>query len=279
MTVKKTKIKRVRKSGGIEDRIRPVGDIPLFLTMLVYGETGTGKTVFASTFPKPILLLDLKEKGTETIARVEGVDVLTIQKWEDLEEAYWYLHGGTKYQTVVLDQITALQGVAMSKVRKDNEMEDDDTFSRRDWGKISGLMQQWLLNYRDLWDKELNVCFNAHQRVTTNEDEESSGEDQIEPSVGARVMPSISSFINGAVSAIGNTFVRERFVKNEKTKVKERFVDYCMRVGPHAYYRTKIRRPPDSEIAIPDVIVNPTYEKIVRLSRGEGVSKQLTKRK
>jgi hypothetical protein len=269
--------KRTSKS-SIQDKIRPVGEIPSYLTMLVYGEAGSGKTAFASTFPKPLLLLDLKEKGTETIAKVEGVDVLSIDTWDEFEEAYWMLDAGTKYESVVLDQISTLQGLAMEKVRTDNDMKATDTFSRRDWGQISGLMQTWLLNYRNLWDKELHVCMNAHQRITAPDEDEGSGEDQIEPSVGARVMPSISSFINGAVSSIGNTFIRERYVKNDETKKKDRFVDYCMRVGPHAFYRTKIRRPPDSESPIPDVIVNPTFEKIMKLSRGESITKSKAKR-
>lgn len=258
---------------SIADRIRPVSEVPNFTSMLIYGESGTGKTAFASTCPKPLLLLDLREKGTETIAKVEDIDVLSVESWDDFEEAFWMIDSDSKYETIVLDQITALQGVAMDKIRGDNEMEPGDTFSRRDWGTMSGLMQTWLMNYRNLWEKEKNIIFLAHQR-TFGGDDDSSGEDQIEPSVGARLSPSVASFMNGAVSVIGNTFIRERY--EGKGDDKKRIVEYRMRVGPHGYYRAKIRTPPGS-VEVPDSILNPTFEKLMKLSRGESISRKVNK--
>ena len=268
MTVSPKKV--IKKKKSIADKIKPVGDIPNYTAMLIYGESGSGKTAFASSFPKKSLLLDLREKGTETIAKVAGIDVLPIDTWEEFEEAFWMLDSDSLYESVILDQITSLQTIAMDKIREEGDMDASDTFSRRDWGQMSGLMQTWLMNYRNLWSKEKNICFLAHQRVFTGDEE--SGENQIEPSVGARLSPSVSSFMNGAVSVIGNTFIRERFVGTGSEK--ERFVDYCMRVGPHAYYRSKIRLPPGS-VEIPDVIVNPTFEKIMKLSRGESLTKKV----
>lgn len=264
MTVQKA------KSKSLLSRARPVSEVSHYTSMLIYGESGTGKTAFASSFPKPLILLDLKERGTETISQVEDATVLEIETWDEFEKVYWELKEDGMYKSIVLDQITSLQGIAMEHIRKENDYEPTDTFSKRDWGQLSGMMQTWLLNYRNLWSEDKNVCFLAHQRTFGGEDD-GSGEDQIEPSVGARLSPSVSSFMNGAVSVIGNTFIRERFDKE-----KNRTVQYCMRVGPHAYYRCKIRTPPGS-IEIPDVIVNPTYEKIMKLSRGESLSKKVRK--
>lgn len=248
---------------------KPVSELEHYTSMLIYGEGGSGKTAFASSFPKPLILLDMKEKGTETIRQVEGIDVLEINEWYEFEETFWELKKDRHYKTVVLDQITSLQGIGIEHIRAENEYEAGDMFNKRDWGRLSGMMQTWLLNYRNLWSEEKDICFLAHQRVFGGEDD--AGEDQIEPSVGARLSPSVSSFMNGAVSVIGNTFIREKYDKE-----KNRTVQYCMRVGPHAYYRAKIRLPPGS-VEIPDVIVNPTYEKIMRLSRGESISRKVRK--
>lgn len=271
------KIKKSKDRGAgfsdLKSRIVPVGEVPRYLTMLVYGKGGQGKTAFSSTWPKPALLLDVLEKGTETISKVKGIDVFSCLTWEDLEEVYWMLESGDhKYKTVIIDQITALQGLIMAQIRKEKNMSDDDTFTKRDWGKISGKMQTWLLNYRDLWDKGLNVCFIAHERTNEAED---ADDDQIDPNIGPRVMPSVSSFITGAVSAIGNSFIRERY-EGVGPKRKRR-VEHCMRIGPHANYAAKIRKPPDGE-PVPDVIVNPTFEKIMAISRGEGVTRKITKK-
>lgn len=258
--------------------IVPVGDVPGCTATLLYGKSGTGKTALASTWPKPILLLDVQEHGTETIANIDGIDVRQVLDWETFEQGYWYLKNGeTKYKSIVIDQISQLQAIGMAKVRVDEGMEPTDAFSRRQWGMLSGLMQTWLLNYRDLWDK-YHVCFIAHERSTEGDEDK---EDQIDPSIGPRTMPSVASVINGAVSIIGNTFIRESYietVEGKKTK-KIRQVEYRLRVGPHGLYTTKVRKPFESDLVIPDSIVNPTFEKLQLIARGQEVTKRVVKKK
>ena len=243
--------------------LTPVAELPSMLAVLVYGRSGTGKTTIASTFPKPLLLLDVREKGTDSVANVSGVDVGQITEWGQFEDVYWYLEGGRhKYKTVVVDQITQLQDLVIAQAMKDDKKETSDPISKRNWGQGAGLMKTWLLNYRDLIDKGINVVLLAHDRATASEDE---GDDQIDPVVGARIMPSVASFVNGAVKIIGNTFIREHFQIQGNRKVRQ--VEYAMRIGPHAYYTTKTRTPVG--IKSPDVIVNPSYEKLVAVMRGE----------
>ena len=247
------------------DRIKPASEHESFLSGLVYGRSGTGKTAFAGSWPKPAILLDIREKGTETIANIDGIEVLRIERWEEFEQMYWYLVSGEdKYKTVIIDQISNLQQMAMEKVRRDDNLSDSDVFSKRNWGQVSGMLQTWLFNYRDLVDREKHVLFIAHEKTIANDD---AVEEQLDPNIGARLMPSVVGSINGAVSVIGNTFIRETFVGEEQARV----VQYCMRLGPHAYYTTKIRQPPESETI--DVMVNPTFEKIRAIMRGEGVKK------
>jgi len=265
--------KKVEKSEpkrqSIQSKIRPIGEVPSFITMLCYGKAGTGKTAFAASFPKPLLLIDIREKGHETVAKVPGIDLLQIEDWEELEEAYWMLDAGTKYASVVIDQVTQMQQLGMNKLRSDKGMEPGDTMSQRTWGELSGLMQTWLYNFRELYSREYHICFNAHERLKQTDGEE---DDRIDPSVGANMMPSVASFLNGAVSVIGNTFIREHINKESK----ERTVQYCMRVGAHAYYAAKIRRPIDAG-PIPDVLVNPTFDKILKISKGENVVTKVKK--
>lgn len=262
------------KKTSILDEAVPVAEVPSYSAALYYGESGSGKTTVASTYPKPLLLLDLQERGTETIKKVRDINVLGIRSWDRFEKAYWELEKDDHYETIVLDQVSALQGIGITHIREEEGMEPDETFSKRDWGRLSGLMQTWLLNYRNLSDRGKHIVFLAHQRQFGGEDDESEDE-QMAPRFGARLSPSVESFLNGAVSIIGNTFIRERWVQLDPKKPKKtREVKYCMRIGPHGSFRTKIRKPPEDEL--PDVIVNPTYEKIMRLSRGEEI-KQVRK--
>jgi len=250
------------------------------LVMLVYGRSGTGKTHFASTFPKPALYLDINERGTETVASIPGIDVLRCEEWEDFwgsddtEGAYWYLAEGTKYKTVVIDQVTNLQDMAMREVRRQGRKTEEDQFTQRNWGQLGGLLKTAISAYRELSDR-YNIVFLAHERVFDGGGEEEAN-NAIAPTIGARVIPSVGSFLDGAVDAIGSTFIRERTTKEGVKKV--RHVDYCMRTGPHASYATKVRRPVTSG-PIPDVIVNPTYPKIMDLISGKSEPKPLVRSK
>lgn len=254
---------KIVKKKGVLGKIRPLGQANRYLTMLCYGKANTGKTVFSCTFPKPLLLIDIKEEGEDSVTDVEGGDILHIEEWSELEEIYWELRDGSlegKYKSVVLDQLTAMQALGMDKIRKDNNQKPNEPFSQRSWGRLSGMMQEWLFNFRELKKRKYHVCFNAHERLREPQTED---DDRIAPSVGSNLMGSVASFVNGAVSVIGNTFIREDYDKKSKTSE----YNYCMRVGPHAYYATKIRRPVSAGVP-PSVIVNPTFEKVFRLTEG-----------
>jgi hypothetical protein len=245
--------------------------LPSIMAALFYGRPGTGKTTIAATFPKPAVLLDIREKGTDSVSNIKGIKVGKIEEWEEFEDFYWYLKEGDHgFQTVIIDQLTALQAVAMRHAYKSEGKEEGDHATKRIFGIASGLMNEWLLKYRDLVDEEINVVFIAHDRITGGSDE-GSGEDEIDPMVGPRVMPSVASTIGAAVKLIGNTFIKETHsIKQQpgsKIKKKVRQVVYGMRLGPHGYYTTKVRAP--FGIAAPEILVDPTYDKMMAVMRGE----------
>lgn len=261
-------IKKTTGKSTTPIKFTPVEHLPSVLAVLLYGRSGTGKTTIAASFPTPLLLLDIREKGTDSVANVKGVKVGDIETWDQFEEVYWYLKNGKHdFKTVVIDQLSTLQDLALVKALKENGKKEDDAVSKRDFGHASGLMKTWILNYRDLIDDGIHVVFLAHDRVTKggDDDDGGSGEDQIDPQVGPRMMPSVASFLNGSVKIIGNTFIRETFAIVNKRK--KRSVQYCMRIGPHAYFITKTRSPVG--IKSPDVIVNPSYDKMVQVLTGE----------
>lgn len=246
------------------DRIKPVSSLGLVLAALFYGKAGTGKTTVAATFPKPLLHLDIREKGTDSISDLKDVDTLSIEDWSQFEQVYWFLLSKeNKYKTVVIDAVSQLQDFALLAALKDNGKDEGAAISMRDFGSAAGRLKTWIINYRDLVDQDINVVFLAHDRTTEGED----GEDgELTPTVGPRLMPSVASVLTAAVKIIGNTFVKETHEKLEGGRMK-RSVVYCMRLGPHAYYTTKIRQPKGSYA--PEIIENPGYEAIVQVMKGE----------
>lgn len=260
----------------ILDRIKPVEELPLVIAALFYGKAGTGKTTLAASFPGPVLHLDIREKGTDSIADVKGVDTIQVKTWDDFEKLYWYLKTGKhKYKSVIVDALSQLQDLATDATREEFNKDANDLITKQMWGSISGKMKTWIINYRDLIEEDINVVFLSHIRKTEGEDIE---DNEVDPTIGPRLMPSVASVATAAVKILGNTFIREHYESDGNKK--KRVVEYCMRLGPHGVFETKIRQPKGS--ITPDILVDPDYEKLKQVMRGEyqpAVRKSTVKRK
>lgn len=271
--MKKTKAKTLTSKtesppvSSLESRIVPVGEMSEWLSIAVYGRSGTGKTTFAGTAPKPLLILDVNDRGTISVKGQPETYVLSIEKWEDFEEAYWYLKSGNHdFQSVAIDTLTQLQDLAIRQVVGQDSA--DMVISRRAWGAVSALMKTWILNFRDLPLCKIFIC---QDRLIAGDDEDDADPEMIAPEVGPALSPSVARTLNAAVDVIGQTFIRERLttVKTKKGGEKSKVVvEYCMRIGPHARYLTKIRRAKPGT-KLPPVVVDPTFDKILKLVRGE----------
>src|SRR6218665_1110488 len=227
---------------------KKVADVTTFHSYAFYGRAGSGKTTLASSFPKPLLLVDVRDKGTDSIADVKGIEVLEIETLDDLEELYYALKDHPeRYKSLVFDTVTELQKIVMASVIKGkskgkkvdlSRLGDWGTMAKRDWGDVAAIMNKWIADFRDL---DMHVVFLAQERTKTNDEE--SEDNQIAPEVGPAVIPSIASTLNAAVNVVGNTFIRTRkttkLIKGKKVSREEEV--YCLRVGPSPVYITKIR--------------------------------------
>lgn len=245
----------------------------------MYGRSGSGKSTLASSWPKPILYLNIKDNGTDSIADLEDVDVKHIHTSEDMREVIlWCTKKASKgkfiYKTIILDTMTQFQGILLSEMGVNKKLAgkgkkkagDFGTLTKQDWGVIAGDMKSLIMDVRNL---PLESVFIAQERVFNIGGEEDDGLDQLEPEVGPRLMPSVKDDLNASVSIIGNTFVRVQVKtkqddKGKKVKVIKK--QYSLRVGPNEVYTTKIRKP--KGIKAPDYIVDPTFQKIRDVMKG-----------
>lgn len=246
-------------------------------SFLLYGRAGTGKTTLASSFPKPLLHLDLRDEGTDSIADVKGVTLRKISSVEEYEDMYWWLkeHPGL-FKTVVSDTITQLQDIGLNELFGDRKLKagkklgDWGTMSRKDWGALSATMKALLLNMRDLTEQGTNVVFVAQDKVFSgNETEDREGIGEFDPEMGPALMTSVAKVLNASVSVIGNTLIRTKKIKKEVNGKKrtQKKTEFCLRIGPNPVYVTKVRKPKSYEA--PSLIVDPTYDDILDIILGE----------
>lgn len=131
------------------------------LTITVHGESGTGKSWFADTAPKPLLVLDAEggadltpsQPKVEWDPRMEAPPqangwqtcVVTVRDYDDVTRAYQWLNSGQhQFKSVVIDSLTEIQKKFISKLVGVNAPKIQD------WGTILRHMEEDVSNFRDL---------------------------------------------------------------------------------------------------------------------------------
>jgi hypothetical protein len=262
-----------------EDRApgaKPVKEKTYHGSTALYGRSGTGKTTLLATYPKPILYLNIRDNGTDSIRDVDDIDVVDITSGEQLRELILWCVGKVakgkfKYKTIGLDTMTQLQTLLVEekgvskKIKNANKKRPGDfgSMTKQEWGEIAGDLKAVIMDIRNL---PVESVFIAQERIFNMGDEEDDGADQLMPEVGTRLMPSVNSDLCASVSIVANTFIRLKLKGEDGKRLKKPEKLYCLRVGPNEVYTTKIRKPRGVEA--PDYIVDPTFKKLKKIMKG-----------
>lgn len=207
---------------------------------LFYGHPGTGKTVLASTFPKPLLIIDVNDRGSNSVVGTKGVFVANVTNLEELYSVVESLeesHG--KFKTVVVDTISQVQDLILSNI-----LADEGETSQRVWGKVGGDTKELLGRIREL---PLITVFLAQIR----ESKQAGAIVEASSSLnGPQVLPSISKAVTSWAYLMGCTRIRE------STKNPDKLV-HTLLIGADLDYVTKYRVPAGRKV--PRELPNATY--------------------
>lgn len=245
------------------------------IKLMIYGNSGSGKTRLAGTFASedtPMLHLVCSSNGTNetrSIRGAKGIDVLQIERPDDLPEIVDYVRSSDKYTTVTLDHVTEFGNCVLSAILGLERLPEQNSWGmakQEDYQQMGIQVKEYL---RELLSLKQNVIIIAQERVYNQRDETAT--DSIDPYVSAASSPAITSWLAPACDYIIRMYKKRRveIVKRKiggKVKLTERRtdqVDYCAMVGPHPTFMTKFRVP--IGIDLPDIIVNPSYDKIKEL--------------
>jgi phage nucleotide-binding protein len=165
--------------------------------ILVYGESGVGKTTFAATAPRPILWLEA-EGGTHSIGDPVGIDIARVSSLADYREALKYLQANEdKYESVVIDSITETQAAMLKEIMRAVKAADmsRDEFQPlfAEWGKVTGVLREIARAYRDL---PMNTVFTA---LTREDKDELTGKVRIRPRLSPALAEELPAFMDAVV--------------------------------------------------------------------------------
>ncbi len=268
------------KQGGVLGRIAPVkrSNVGRFKFSL-YGTPKTGKTRFACTFPKPLLLIGA-EDGTASVVGTKGVDFVQLEHSNEMFEIIEALKTG-KYASVVLDTATKLRDLRLAEITGNRNVMVQKSFGiagRDQYMQLASNMKDMLAPLLDLPRvMPLNVVIIAQEQNLTAEGVGGGDSELIRPQIGSAVGKSVSDFINAECDYICQTLIREQTTERKvKVGAMEKIVtektgkkEYCIRIGPHEVYTTGFRIGMERRDDIPDFIVSPTYDKVVELIEGK----------
>lgn len=258
-------------------KFRSAWDFADTVKCMFYGASATGKTTLWATFPGPILCLVCSGsrqpgefKSINTPELRQKIDGRIITTMEEVKES---LEDMSQFKTVVLDHVTGLQDLALKDVMMVDELPAQKSWGLTDqatWGQATGMCKDVC---RQLLGHNGNVVIIGQERRSG--DEATASEIQL-PTVGVAATPSLAGWLNPAVDYILQTFKKPRMVKtvvevagaSQEIEERGKGVDYCARIAPHDVFTTKFRVTKDVAKSLPEIIVDPTYDKILSIIQG-----------
>jgi len=129
--------------------IKKLVDYPEARSVLIYGNSGTGKTTAAASSPGPILYIDAEAGLTGLSRGIKDVDFLNVTKVDDIRQAYLELTKDikqNKYKTIVIDSLTEI----VYKIQKEiTGGKSGKQLTIGEWGQIISQAEELVRAYLD----------------------------------------------------------------------------------------------------------------------------------
>ena len=250
----------------LQERKKRASEAPIDEVYIIYGKSGTGKTVVASTFPKtkeaPMLYLDILEGGIGSVDNKdkELIDWVPIENFEEVDEVledvirgYSEVDGKkipVKYSTIVIDSLTQLEYLIKKYLKTSG---NKNSMTLQLWGQAKDSQEDVYNLLKFLHMKTgAKVVAIAHEKEVT--DDNNPDFNTIIPSL----MTSSSYSLCAKASFVWYCKVekKEKVDENNNVVTETIFVTY---IGPHSYLVTKCRKP--KNFKVPEKVVDLTYDK------------------
>lgn len=217
---------------------------------VIYGRSNTGKTHLGATFPKPLLYVRIGDDGSNTIAKIDGINAVVIENISDLKDLAKELLKDKKYKSVFVDTFS----LVVTEWTSQNVVSKGRRMTQQNWGDLKSDTEEIIKAWAKVAQNHI-VILSCHESTDSIE----GMEDEIAPDVRPSVSKGARTYLEGMANyGIHTIRIAKDVEKNGKTKT---LVKYAADIGPNPYYWTKLQI--DSRIKVPDRIINPSYSKII----------------
>lgn len=158
--------------------VEELADFNESINIMIYGDSGAGKTVLSSFAPDAVILST--EKGTLSARRMgSNAKLIRVYDWESVEAALDYLekHART-FQWVILDSLTKMQVLMLRWILRSVVAQD----STRD-PDIPAIAdhQKWQNMFKRFVDRIIDMQINVIFTATAMHKEDAEGDDLVLP--------------------------------------------------------------------------------------------------
>ena len=242
---------------GQIDKAVDIGDLGQRNLWIIYGKSGSGKTEVLSTFPKPLLYLQIGDDGSNTIKGKEGIKAIKVKDLAQLKEILIEARTNKAYATVALDMFSMVvnEWIDANAVQKKKRM------TQQMWGDIKTDTDE-LTKLTHILSETKIVVLTCHEVSDSFE----GMEDEIAPDIRPNVGKGSRTYLEGMANyGIHTTIIMKDKEQPDGSTQQEPV--YAAHLGANPFYWVKTQKP--SEIKLPKIVLNPTYSKIMRLLSGE----------
>ena len=237
---------------SILSKAKNIADVEQRKLWVGWGKSGSGKTHFAGTLPKPLLVIQIGDDGTSTIKKAKNTDVLKISTLDELKKAGQELKTDTKYASIAVDTFSMITNVWIDA----NAVQKKKKMTQQMWGDLKVETEELIKIFHEVAETHI-VFLSCHEVNDTIE----GMDDEVIPDFGPSTTRGSRIYLQGMAN-YGIHFTKiKKDVVDKATGEEKEVVKYAAHLGPNPYYWTKLQI--DDTVKVPAIMINPSYDKII----------------